>query len=289
MEPDCQIDQLQVSEFFHEEANDKSDSHEAVTALATLDKGHADKLAAKAQEVTSICTSVAIGQAVTPVITHGMMAVGHVAGDAWVSGITASAYGGAGFPALGGKLVGGYMGKKLGKQIAGQSGKKIGKELGSACGATSIGAIAGASVAGPLGAAGGAGAGMASYVIGKGTARVVDRVAKWEGLAQARAPYMLKPGRGSCERSAAIYCIVTEEGLGNCYYYCFKEEQEALHSFKEWRCSRIMFEMESDYLSTELRRGGWPWHQASILKAAKRLRQPQEAAKKVQAMLPNSC
>merc|ERR1711935_583979 len=47
---------------------------------------------------------------------------------------------------------------------------------------------------------------------------------------------------------------------------------DAQRRFNEWMCSRILFRMEGGCILEDIRRGGWPWHQASILKAAGRLR-----------------
>jgi hypothetical protein len=236
--------------------------------------------AAKVQETTAVLASVAISNAITPWVTEaaknagqslardGLVSTGSLA----VAGVLSIGYAGAGYPSTAGELAGGFVGKKLGKGFGGKEGGRIGKEIGAVGGATTVGATAGAVVGGPIGALGGASAGLVGYGLGKITGRVVDKVAKWEGLAQHTAAYKLRAGKGSCDRDAAAFCIVTEEGIGSCYCYCFVDEADAQRRFNEWMCSRILFRMEGGCILEDIRRGGWPWHQASILKAAGRLR-----------------
>jgi len=235
---------------------------------------------AKAQETVTVVASVTIGNTITPWVTQAATTVGQsLVEDGLVSasslamaGVMTVGYTGAGYPSTAGELAGGLLGKKIGKVFGGKTGGKIGKEIGAVGGATTVGATAGAVVGGPLGAIGGASAGLVGYGLGKITGRVVDKVAKWEGLAQHTAPYLLKAGKGSCDRGAAAFCIVTEEGIGRCYYYCFEEEADAQTTFNGWMCSRILFRMAGGCVLEDIRRGGWPWNQASILKAADRLR-----------------
>mmetsp|Transcript_79989 Transcript_79989/g.158442 ORF Transcript_79989/g.158442 Transcript_79989/m.158442 type:complete len:370 (+) Transcript_79989:49-1158(+) len=235
---------------------------------------------AKAQETVAVVASVTIGNTITPWVTEAAKNVGQSlvedglvsASSLAIAGVMTVGYTGAGYPSTAGELAGGFVGKEIGRAFGGNTGGKIGKELGAVGGATTVGATAGAVVAGPMGALGGAGAGLVGYGLGKITGRVVDKVAKWEGLAQNTAPYLLKAGKGSCDRDAAAFCIVTEEGIGRCYYYCFEEEADAQKRFNGWMCSRILFRMAGGCVLEDIRRGGWPWHQASILKAADRLR-----------------
>jgi len=233
-----------------------------------------------------VIASVAVGNVITPWVMEAAKSAGQsLAGDGLMStsslavgAVGLAGYAGAGYPSTAGELAGGFVGKKIGKGIGGKRGGKIGKEVGAVGGATSVGATAGAVVGGPMGALGGASAGLVSYGIGKVTGKVVRQVAKWEGLAQHTAAYRLKPGKGSCDRAAAAFCIITEEGIGSCYAYCFEHEADAHKKFNEWMCSRILFRMAGGCVLEDIRRGGWPWNQASILKAAGRLRSRKASA-----------
>lgn len=266
-----------------------TDEQEArVSSSSATSPGKQSKTSGRAKEATSVAGSVVIGEGIaTPIATTGIVTAGAyatapgamLAGAAAVVGLTAgsaalaaSAVAGAGIPALAGELAGGYVGEKIGKGVAGDEGGKKGREIGKLGGATSAGAVAGAVIAGPVGAAAGAGAGVAGYAIGKATGKAVEKAAGWEGLAQHTAASKLKLAPSSCEVSDAAFCMVTEEGLGRCLYCFFQTEAEARAKFKQRWCSRILFTMESGLIVGEVQRGGWPWNQATILKAAECLR-----------------
>merc|ERR1711871_1058331 len=66
-------------------------------------------------------------------------------------------------------------------------------------------------------------------------------------------------GFGTCSLDDASAVIVTEEGIGWCYYYPYVSVEEAdsyFHSLA-WRCySRIMFSWQNGAFVRELKRGG---------------------------------
>jgi len=183
-----------------------------------------------------------------------------------------------GFASLGGELLGGAVGQEVGKKVAGEKGKDAGKEIGALTGATGAGAAAGGMVAGPMGALAGAGMGAASYGVGKVVGAVIDQAAVFEGVVMVK-PQQLKTGVSSkCTQAEAAYCILTEQGLGNCYSYFFQTRDDAQKTFRKMQCSRILFEMQQGNIVGECERGGWPWHQTTILCAANFLRPEAEKA-----------
>jgi len=187
-----------------------------------------------------------------------------------------------GVAAMAGEFVGGTVGERAMKHAATKSkysqakvdeAAMLGKEFGSLAGATTAGAGAGGLVGGLPGAMAGAGIGAASYGIGKATAFAVDKASEWEGVVLVK-PTLSMPNGGDCEKEQAGACIVTEEGIGKCKVYFFRTTEGAQKAFKKKWCSRIMFEMQDGRLAAEVKRGGWPWNQACILDAARRLREP---------------
>jgi len=176
-----------------------------------------------------------------------------------------------GFASLGGELLGGLVGEQVGKKVGGEKGGGAGKEIGALSGATSAGAAAGGMVAGPMGALAGAGMGAASYGMGKVVGAVIDKAAVFEGVVLVKP--QLKPySVGCCTQAEATHCILTEEGLGNCFVYFFPTPDDAQKKFRKMQVSRILFEMYEGHITGETERAGWPWHQNTILSAANSLR-----------------
>jgi len=177
-----------------------------------------------------------------------------------------------GFASLGGELLGGVVGEKVGKKVAGEKGKEAGKEIGALTGATGAGAAAGGMVAGPMGALAGAGMGAAGYGLGKVVGAAIDKAAVFEGVVLMK-PQLKSRASNSCSQVEATHCMLTEEGLGNCFVYYFQTLEDARRRFSKFGiCSRILFEMQEGYIIGEIERAGWPWHQSTILCAAKSLR-----------------
>jgi len=195
------------------------------------------------------------------------------------------AMGVAGLPAFGGELAGGHAGKKLGKAVGGDRGAKLGKRAGALGGATCAGALAGAAVGGPVGAAAGAGAGAAYYGIGRVVNKVVNAAVDFEGIAvnasmrPGRRPLLVRLlRRPACSREEAAFCIITEEGIGRCYFFFYRTEEEAMKCFSKWWCPRMLFALDSGSTTSELDRRGCSWSHNTIRKAAARFFSPEDAA-----------
>lgn len=78
-------------------------------------------------------------------------------------------------------------------------------------------------------------------------------------VAVQSASLELGEGYGTCELEDAAVVIVTEEGIGRCYYYPYVSEEEANQYFSStsWRLTcRIMFSWQNGAFINEIRQGG---------------------------------
>mmetsp|Transcript_107429 Transcript_107429/g.288606 ORF Transcript_107429/g.288606 Transcript_107429/m.288606 type:complete len:258 (-) Transcript_107429:24-797(-) len=83
-----------------------------------------------------------------------------------------------------------------------------------------------------------------------------------------------KTGFGTCTRMNARAVIVTEEGSGRCFYYCYATQAEADSYFNaiSWMpISRIMFNARDGVVGAEIRQGGLPFPHGTIRQAARAL------------------
>jgi len=81
-------------------------------------------------------------------------------------------------------------------------------------------------------------------------------------------------GYGTCELAEASIVIVTEEGIGMCFYYPYASRAEADVYFNSWRwrvTSRIMFKCHKGTITEELCTGGLGMAYKTIRKAAQTL------------------
>merc|ERR1712216_597469 len=116
-------------------------------------------------------------------------------------------------------------------------------------------------------------AGSVGEAVGGGVAALSAFYAGTEGRARS-AILRCRRGFGTCRHELALFAIVTEEGTGSCFYYCYpsRELAESYFDGRLWRLpSRILFSLKDGMIDQELRQGGPPIAHNTIRLAARTL------------------